>query len=467
MKSNVINKNNLLENILDYQEFILSNSAINILIGKQKDSIIIKTDEFKIELNIKELSSLFKRIFNNINEAYSYIINLFELNKISPEPINKESLILTIREIINIQILLKKNDTNKQSNSIKSIKENDINLINDSKNDFPDLIPINLVDDCYGCPIIDNSFLTFESINGIIYLIYSNNKKSIIVYDLLTNKILTEIKNAHKCFIYSFRHVLDRKNKRDLFLSVSSKDRNLKVWNLYDFQCLFDIKDIYKYGKMYTACFVNDKDNIYLIPGNYKYKIRKEYQLLKVFNLEGEIIKEIKNSYIQALSIESYLDKASSTNYIVVGCRGAAVSYDFDKNECYQKYQHYNWNSMFLKNYNNYSITIYAKENIVKLINSYECGIIGIWNFHTGQLLNNLIIMNNNFYGICLMDNRYFLVGFEKGIKKIDFLKGIDISSMNANNKKVNTIKKIIHPLYGESFISRANNEIILWTFLY
>ena len=75
--------------------------------------------------------------------------------------------------------------------------------------------------------------------------------------------------------------------------------------------------------------------------------------------------------------------------------------------------------------------------------------------------------MNNNFYEICLVDNQYLLVGFEKGIKKIDFLKGIDILSMNSNNKKVNTIKKIIHPLYGESFISRANNEIILWTFPY
>ena len=77
-----INKNNLSENILDYQEFILSNTTTNILVGKQKDSIIIKTDEFKIELNIKELSSLFNIVFNNINEAYSYILNLFELNKI-------------------------------------------------------------------------------------------------------------------------------------------------------------------------------------------------------------------------------------------------------------------------------------------------------------------------------------------------------------------------------------------------
>lgn len=128
-----INKNNLSENILDYQEFILSNTTTNILVGKQKDSIIIKTDEFKIELNIKELSSLFNNVFNNINEAYSYILNLFELNKISTEQINKKSLILTITEKINIKIILKAIDANKHSNSIKSIKENDIKLLNNSK----------------------------------------------------------------------------------------------------------------------------------------------------------------------------------------------------------------------------------------------------------------------------------------------------------------------------------------------
>jgi hypothetical protein len=121
----------LLENILDYQKFILSNITTNILVGKRKDSIIIKTDEFKIELNIKELSSLFNNVFNNLNEAYSYIINLFELNKIFPEPINNESLTLIISEKeINIKIILKKIDTNKQSNSIESKKESDIKLLN-------------------------------------------------------------------------------------------------------------------------------------------------------------------------------------------------------------------------------------------------------------------------------------------------------------------------------------------------
>ena len=68
---------------------------------------------------------------------------------------------MTITEKINIKIILKAIDANKHSNSIKSIKENDIKLLNNSKYGFPNLIPINLVDNCYGWPIVDNSFLTF------------------------------------------------------------------------------------------------------------------------------------------------------------------------------------------------------------------------------------------------------------------------------------------------------------------
>ena len=464
------NKSDLLKNLLDYQEFILNDIEAKIIVGKKKDSIIIKTDKFAIEVNIKELSTLFDKVFKNINDSYSYIINLFELNKISSlSTVNKEQLALIINDKEkNFQIILKKIDVNKDSNNIDAIKENDIKLLNNSKSGFPNinLFPINLLDDTYGCPIVDNSFLVFKSFNDINYLIYSNKEKSIKAYDLLTNKNLTEIKNAHNYFIDSFRHFLDKKNKRDLFLSVSSKDRNLKVWNLRDFQCLFDIKDIYKYGKMYTACFVDDKNNIYLIPGIYKYKFRNENkkELLKVFNLEGNVIKEIKNSFKQILSIDSYFDKTLSKNYIVIGSRGGAVSYDFDNNECYHVYEKYFW---VYKNYNSYSIIIYAKENVVKLINSLEYGVIGIWNFHTGQLLNNIIITDDMFYGICLMDNRYILVGFQNGIKIFDFLKGIAILSFETNYKKVNTIKKIIHPLYGECFISRADNEIKLWTFPY
>ena len=43
----------------------------------------------------------------------------------------------------------------------------------------------------------DNVFTVFESINDILYLIYTNKNISIIAYDIINNKIEKEIKYAH------------------------------------------------------------------------------------------------------------------------------------------------------------------------------------------------------------------------------------------------------------------------------
>jgi len=66
--------------------------------------------------------------------------------------------------------------------------------------------------------------------------IYGNNEKSIISYNLINKEKINEIKNAHQKHITNIRHHLDTINKRDLFLSLSAKDYNVKVWNVNNFQ---------------------------------------------------------------------------------------------------------------------------------------------------------------------------------------------------------------------------------------
>ena len=49
----------------------------------------------------------------------------------------------------------------------------------------------------------------FKSINtfDILYLIYTNENKSILFFDLINNKKIIEIKNAHNKFITNFRYL--------------------------------------------------------------------------------------------------------------------------------------------------------------------------------------------------------------------------------------------------------------------
>ena len=88
-----------------------------------------------------------------------------------------------------------------------------------------------LTKESYSDDLSDNTFTVFESIHKYFYLIFANKNKSIICYDLMDEKIVVELKNCHKEHITNFRHLSDKKNKRDLILSLSYMDKNIKLWN--------------------------------------------------------------------------------------------------------------------------------------------------------------------------------------------------------------------------------------------
>ena len=56
----------------------------------------------------------------------------------------------------------------------------------------------NLAEDYFPNCVFDNTFSVFNSINNIIFLIYGNNEKSIISYNLINKEKINEVKNAHQ-----------------------------------------------------------------------------------------------------------------------------------------------------------------------------------------------------------------------------------------------------------------------------
>ena len=134
----------LFDNLYEFQEFYLikDNNAFKIFIGKRKDDIIIKCENYEIQFTFNELSILTKTVFNNIDESYNYIIKLFQKNKVSIKDIdiNKTfKLILKVyiqNEEKNIEIILLYEKGNKDliineinnnyselKNEIKSLKD--------------------------------------------------------------------------------------------------------------------------------------------------------------------------------------------------------------------------------------------------------------------------------------------------------------------------------------------------------
>ena len=86
-----------------------------------------------------------------------------------------------------------------------------------------------MLKDSFAYEPIVNSFCIFETFDHILMIIYSSRNNSIISYNIIENKKIKEIENDHNKPISIFSHYFDNINKRDLIISVSSFDNNIKL----------------------------------------------------------------------------------------------------------------------------------------------------------------------------------------------------------------------------------------------
>jgi WD40 repeat protein len=295
-------------------------------------------------------------------------------------------------------------------------------------------------------------------VTDILYLIYSNKHKSIIFYNLIDFKKINEIKKAHHKYIINFRHYLDKQNKRDLIISVS-KDNNIKLWNVNNYECLYNFTNINKNGNILSACFLNDNNQIFIVTSNYTEKSYPDP--IKVFDFNGNQIKKINKSNELTVFIDTYYDDIKSRNYIITGNFDFARSFDYNKNKIYHRYFDYIDFSSNIR----FSLIIYKTEKIIKLIESSLDGNIRIWNFHSAELLNKIKVCKYLLsYGINLWNDTFLFIGCEDGtitLLNIDN-KEIITNLSSEDTTKLLSLKSIIHPLYGKCLISQSN-EIKLW----
>jgi len=321
-----------------------------------------------------------------------------------------------------------------------------------------------LTTDSYCSLDLYNSFIVFNSIDDILYLIYSTEEKSIITYNIIDNKKINEIKNAHNKKIFQYRHILDTKNERDLLISISC-DQNIKLWNANNFQCLLNLTNINKSGWVYAACFLNNKDNLFIITSNSNY-FDYNIEPIKVYDLNGNKISKINDSNYNTYFINTFYDNKFNKIFIITGNAGYITSYDFNMNKIYHQYIDQDNDKENACTHDNIIMNI-DNEKIAKLIESSVDGYVRIWNFHTGILFNKIKISNSALYGLCLLNEEYLFIGCEDKTIKILNLNTATILDHNliGHKRDVITIKKIMHPKFKECIISQGlqNDQIKLW----
>ena len=320
-----------------------------------------------------------------------------------------------------------------------------------------------LTKDCYCQHIfLDNIFNIFKSIDNILNLIYTNGNKSIIFYDIINDQKINEIKNAHKWAIFNFRHYLDKMNNRDLIISISYGN-NIKLWNIKNLECLYSFESIYDCGTIYSACFINDNNNNYILASNSDYPLN--YGLIKLFDFNGNKIKEINGSNDSTFFIDTYYENNNSKIFIVTGNYDFVKSYDYKINKIYHKYCD-NTNKEKGKSCCHIGITINNIENIIKMIESSYDGNIRVWNFHSGELIQKIFVSKYQLNGICLWDNNYLFVGCHDNNIKLIELDSENKYDIIGHQKYVLAIKKIFLPKFGECIVSQGSldDQIKLWT---
>lgn len=292
-------------------------------------------------------------------------------------------------------------------------------------------------------------FIAFKSINNITYIIYTNSANDIISYNLINNQKVNKIKKAHEKDITKLKYYLDDNNERELIMSISQINNNIKIWDFNNWQCIHNYNKINLSGSLISSCFLKVNKETYIITSNYSKKCSES---LKIYDLKGKKKEEIYDSDEETFFVDVYYEDKI---YLLVGNLSYVKSYDYYNNKLY--YQYSDKQNCGTPHTN--MIIIKKEENIILIESSLRY--VRIWNFHTGKLLNR-ICSDKNINSIFLWDNNFLFAGCYKGIIRLlelseyKFIEGFPIINELDNAVQSKTIfQKINHPKYGECLMCK------------
>ena len=428
-----------LKNVLKRNNIVLRHSPIR----KKKPS-----EEYKLatKKTIDESSS-------QPSSSLAERMKIFQ-PKESPNQIKKESQIKTEKE--NVNKIENKNKINIETK--KEVNQNKINNINvESKPPINLKVYKTLTQSSYITCSVDNTIDVFTSVNKEILLVYATKFKSIEFFDIVKQKYHKAILNAHNGQILTIRHYCPRNTNKDIILSGSNGDYSVKIWDLGTFTCICKINKIYEKGNMYSVCILFD---VYQKESYVYTSCDKDY--IKIFNFDGKFKKNIiKTNLNETYFIDTYYDKRDFKYYLISGDIKSVKSYDVNTDQLFRNY--YDSTSLC----EHVSAFVYKSGDTVKLVECEFYGSIRIWSFHAGNLIKKIDICRRiPLVSMCLWNENYLLVScVDYTIKLVDFKNYVLIKSLEGHNNEVGTIKKIIHPEFGECLLSQGfgNEQIKIW----
>jgi len=433
--------------------------------------------------NINEKEENIKNHENKINEDIK-IINK-KINEINNK---NEEIEIRINEIKD-KMEEKINDINNKIDNNKIIEINENENINNKYNELKEQINYNeynnKINYKYKKEPQNLKFkfdITNTNCNGgcndrfEVFICYKDNKEYIIspninnynldIFNLLDNKKILSLE-GHKNNIRTIRYFINKNNIYNINEYLISGDYN-KIVIIWDITNNYNIKyriDT-KYGDNIYSClliFPNNNNDNYIITSTFNKTDDNDKSATKIFSLNnGQFIKYINNSNQNAIYyLLSWYNKKNNKYYIIQFAYKKIIIHNLLEDELYSEL-------IQEPEDNHLSGFIYNRNNNDYLCSSSYNGYINIWDLFNKKIFKIINTNKCQLAHIIEWNNKYIIVADynNKSFKIIDLDENKIISDIGGQHtNRVACIKKIYHPIYGESLLSSGQDKYIkLWT---
>ena len=279
----------------------------------------------------------------------------------------------------------------------------------------------------------------------------------------MENKIILSLK-GHDKNITMVRYFINDKDKNEYLISADF-DYRIIVWDISNnYNIKYNFLSSYN-GNIYSCLLVFPSN----IPNNYliistRAIVYKDHddQYTKLYNLEsGSLIKNFNNTNnIRIFYLISWYNKINKEYYIIQLGAEIILINSLSSDDCF---------SLESEDKNTYySGFVYEKNDIDYLCSSSIFGSINIWDLSKKNLFKVISSFEDELWHIIQWNDKYSIVAdrMNKSFKIIDMENYKIISNFSGEHKEtVLCVKKIYHPIYGESLLSFAEDKTIkLWT---
>jgi hypothetical protein len=462
----IINKKDLVINEINQKVISLENKMQEL---ENKNIDIVN----KYENEIKLLNNKIMNLENNINNSIIKIndsINCFNLlkeeknidnnnvnkmnNNIFNDEINKNEIIIN-NEYQEKEINLEKINNNKEYE-----KKINYEFVKDPKN-------LKYKSDL----ISSNSDSGYNDIFEI-YISYKDNQEYIVspnyknfnlnIFNLRNNQKILSLQK-HENSIRTIRYFINNKNKNEYLISADSNQKVI-IWDItnnYNIKYIIDTKyasDIYSCLLVFPE---NMNDN-FIVTSTYCMSKNNEEAATKVYSFNDcKFIKYINNtSDIHIYYLLSWYNKNNNQYYIIQFSKNKILINNLISDELYSEL-------INIPEGYHYSGVLYYKDNKDYLCSSSTNGYLNIWDLYEKKIYKNINTNGSNLAHVINWNNKYIIaVDINKKSFKIIEIENNSIYDIKNDNKhKLYCIKKVNHPIYGESLLSVTNDKVIkLWT---